>query len=251
MQLKKRYIFAAQLVLTHKKITTMAKNNEKSTNVAIESEVNNNVVNNAEKVDAPKDQSTKVSAKVAIKSIGKVAKLIRSERIGVNATIRLLLESAHDGDEDAINTMCALCDVPTDMAFSLTVDDVRKAVNDYYPYVRVTESGRKINVRAKSVYYSTASTEEEMIEDARKRVTKGYYAVDVIDYLTALTVAAKARAKGIKQRSVNDSRVYDDEKFANANDVPTIDILAAQKSHTFEWYRANVWKKHKMFGYYL
>lgn len=228
------------------KTTNVANNEVKNNNV-----VNNNEVNNAEKVESPKEESKKVSAKVAVKSTNTISRFIKSERIGVNATIRILLDAAKDGNEDAINTMCALCDVPTDMAFAITVDDVRKAVNEYYPYVRVTESGRKINVRAKSVYYSTASTEEEIIEDARKRVTKGYYAVDVVDYLTAITSATKARAKGISQKSVNEMRVYDDDKFANVTDMPTIDILAAQKSHTFEWYSVNVWRKNNMFGYYI
>lgn len=229
----------------------MAKNETKTTNVA--NDVKSNKVNNAEKVDAkaPKDQSKKVDAKVAIKATNTISRYIKSERIGVNATIRILLDAAKDGNEDAINTMCALCDVPTDMAFTLTVDDVRKAVNDYYPYVMVTDSGRKINVRAKGVYYSTESESEEDMIEARKRVIKGFFAAEVTDYLTALTAATKSRAKGTKQVVVDDSRVYDDNKFSNVTNVQVDALRDAHERKTFLWSAVNVWKKNSLLGYYI
>ena len=231
------------------KNTTMAKNNEKTTkNVAIE--MNNNVTNN-EKVESPKHENKKVSAKDAVKATNTISRFIRAERIGVNATIRILLDAAKDGNDDAINTLCALCDVPTDMAFSITIDDVRKSVNEHYPYVMVTESGRKINARAKSVYYSTASSSEEDMIDARKRVVRGYFAAEVTDYLTALTSATKARAKGTKQVVVDNSRVYDDNKFANATDVKVDAIRDAHERQTYLWSAVNVWRKNSLLGYYI
>ena len=230
--------------------------NETTKNVASEVKnnnvVNNNVVNNAEKAEAKKDQSKKVSAKVAVKSTNTISRFIKAERIGVNATIRILLDAAKDGNEDAINTLCALCDVPTDMAFAITVDDVRKAVNEYYPYViQLQESGRKINVRAKGVYYSTASASEEDMIEARKRVVKGFFAAEVTDYLSALTAATKARAKGVKQVVVDDSRVYDDNKFANVTEVGVDALRDAHERKTYLWSAVNVWKKNSLLGYYI
>ena len=242
----------------------MAKNSEKTTkNVANEvnevknapatqEEVKNQAKEEPTKVEETKNEEpAKVTAKVAIKAIANVAKLVKSERIGVNATVRLLIEAAANDNEDAVNTLCALCDVPTHLANAITVDDVRKAVNDFYPFVAVNESGRKINVKAKGVYYTTPATEEETEEQAKARVVKGYYSVEVTDYLTALTAAAKARAKGIKQRSVNEARVYEDNKFATVTDVATVDVMAAKASHTFDWSKVNVWRKHPAFGYYI
>ena len=184
----------------------------KTTNVA-NNEVNNNVANNNEVNNAPKAESKKVSAKLAVKATNTISRFIKSERIGVNATIRILLDAAKDGNEDAINTMCALCDVPTDMAFTITVDDVRKAVNDWHPYViQMQESKRKINVRAKSVYVSTPSEEKETDLQARNRVEKCYFASEVTDYLSALTAATKARAKNQKQRIIDENKVYKDKE---------------------------------------
>ena len=242
----------------------MAKNSEKTTkNVAMavnevknapatQEEVKNQAKEEPTKVEEKKNEEpAKVTAKVAIKAIANVAKYVKAERLGVNATVRLILEAANEGNEDAVNTICALCDVPTHMANSITVDDVRKAVNDFYPFVSVTESGRKINVKAKGVYYTTPATEEETEEQAKARVVKGYYSVEVTDYLTALTAAAKARTKGIKQRSVNPARLYEDDKLSKVTDVATVDVLEAKASHTFNWSKVNVWRKHPAFGYYI
>lgn len=241
----------------------MANKNEKTTkNVAKEvnevknapatEEVKNQAKEEPTKVEETKNEETaKVTAKVAIKAIANVARYVKAERLGVNATVRLILEAANEGNEDAVNTLCALCDVPTHMANAITVDDVRKAVNENYPFIKVTDSGRKINVKAKGVYYSTASTEEETEEQARARVVKGYYCEEVTDYLTALTMAAKARAKGIKQRSVNEARIYEDNKFAKVTDVATVDVIAAKASKTYNCHKVNVWRKHAVLGYYM
>ena len=228
----------------------MAKEVKTTKNVA--NEVKNNKVNNAENVDAKaqKDQSKKVSAKVAVKSTNTISRFVKSERIGVNETIRILLDAAKDGNEDAINTMCALCDITTDMAFNITVDDVRKAVNDWYPYV-IEIDGRRVNVRAKSVYYSTAAAEEEDMVEARKRVVKGFFAAEVTDYLSALTAATKARAKGAKQVIVDNTKVYDDNKFTNVTNIKVDALRDAHNRKTFLWSAVNVWKRNILLGYYI
>lgn len=213
--------------------------NVQTTNV----QVDNTQVDNA--------QVTKVSTKVAIKSISKVAAYVRTERKGANATIRILLEAANNGDIDAINTLCALCDIPTDTLHAVTLDIVRAAVNTYYPYITVTDDGRKINVRAKSVHYTTAATETETQEDAKKRVTKGYFAEEVTDYLVALTTAAKARAKGQKQRIVCALTVYDDNKMTNKTGVTVEDIRQAIDRKIFSFANVNVWHKNNIFGFYI
>lgn len=196
-------------------------------------------------------EQTKVSTKVAIKSISKVATYVRTERKGANATIRILLEAANNGDIDAINTLCALCDVPVDMIHAVTLDIVRQAVNAYYPFVAVTEDGRKINVRPKSVHYTTASTDEETQEQARKRVTKGFYVDEVTDYLVTLTTAAKARAKGQKQVIVDATCVYEDNKMTSPAGVTVEDIRQAIERKIFSFANVNVWRKNNIFGYYI
>lgn len=196
-------------------------------------------------------ENDKVTTKEVLKSVCSVRAAIKEERRGANVTIRLIAERAASGDADAVNILCALCDVPRSALFSLNIDTVRKAVNDFYPFVAVTESGRKINVKAKGVYYTTPATEEETEEEAKKRVIKGYYCEEVTDYLTALTAAAKARAKGIKQRSVNEARVAEDNKFSKFTDVATVDVIAAKTAHTYNFAKVNVWRKHSVLGYYM
>lgn len=197
------------------------------------------------------NEVTKVSTTVAIKSISKVAAYIRSERKGANATIRILIEAASSGDLDAINTLCALCDVPVDMIHAVTLDIVRQAVNTYYPFIVVTDDGRKINVKAKSVHYTTASSETETQDDAKKRIVKGYFADEVTDYLTALTSAARARAKGQKQVIIDATKVYDDNKLTSATGVTVEDIKQAQDRKIFSFANVNVWRKNYIFGYYI
>lgn len=220
----------------------------KKTNKANES-VNVQVEN--VQVNDQATEQTKVSSKVAIKSISRVATYVRTERRGANATIRILMEAANSGDVDAINTLCALCDVPSDMIHAVTLDVVRAAVNAYYPYVIVTDDGRKINVRAKSVHYTTASTETETQDDAKKRVTKGFYTEEVTDYLVALTQAAKARAKGQKQVVVDATRVFEDNKMTCETGVTVEDIKQAIERKIFSFANVNVWRKNNIFGYYI
>lgn len=196
-------------------------------------------------------EQTKVSTKTAIDSISKVTAYVRSERKGVNATIRILMDAATNNDIDAINTLCALCDVPTDMVHAITLDNVRAAVNDYYPYVVVMDNGRKINVKAKSVHYTTAATDPETQEDAKKRVVKGYFAEEVTDYLITLTTAAKARAKGQKQIIVDAAKVYEDNKLTSVAGVTVEDIKQAIERKIFSFANVNVWRKNNIFGYYI
>ena len=211
---------------------------------------NANVQTNVQVENVTTEQA-KVTAKVAIKSISRVAAYVRTERRGANATIRILIEAANAGDIDAINTLCALCDVPTDMIHAVTLDIVRAAVNDNYPFVVVNEDGRKINVRAKSVHYTTAASVEETQEDAKKRVVKGYYTDEVTDYLTALTSAAKARAKGQKQVVVDANKVYEDNKLTSAAGVTVEDIRQAIDRKIYSFANVNVWRKNNIFGYYI
>ena len=226
----------------------MAKEMQSVTINTMENELQSNAltcVNNA-------PQSTKkVGEKAAIKSINNIALKIRTERLGVNATVRLICENAAKGDIDAINTLCALCDIPYNMLFALTIDDVRKAVNEYYPYVMIKENGRKINVKAKSVYFSTPSQEEETQEKAKNRITKGFYPIEVTDYLTALTSAAKARAKKQRQIVIKENKVYKNNDFSTFADVDLDKIKDAMDRKTFNFSKVNVWHKHNVFGYYI
>lgn len=226
------------------------KSNTESNNMSVNNTQATEQVENAQVAEVTTEQ-TKVSTKVAIKSISKVAAYVRAERKGANATIRILMDAASSGNVDAINTLCALCDVPVDMINAITLDIVRQAVNDYYPYVAVMDNGRKINVKAKSVHYTTASTEEETQEDAKKRVVKGFYADEVTDYLTALTSAAKARAKGQKQVIVDTTCVYEDNKMTSVAGVSVEDIKQAIERKIFSFANVNVWRKNNIFGYYI
>ena len=220
---------------------------KKNANVTESANVQNaNVqVENAQVTD-----QNKVTAKVAIKSISRVAAFVRTERKGANATIRILLDAANNGDLDAINTLCALCDVPTDMIHAVTLDNIRAAVNDYYPYVAVMDNGRKVNVKAKSVHYTTAATETETQDDAKKRVTKGFYTDEVTDYLVALTSAAKARAKGQQQIVVDAAKVYEDNKLTTLAGV-TVEDISDAKTRGFDATKVNVWRHSNIFGYYI
>ena len=206
---------------------------------------------NVQVTDTQVTEQTKVTAKDAIKSISKIAAYVRTERKGVNATIRILMEAAQNGDADAVNTLCALCDVPTDMAHAITLEDVRNAVNTYHPYVIVTEDGRKINVRAKSVHYTTASDNDETQDQARIRVTKGYYTDVVTDYLAALTSAARARAKGQQQIVVDAAKVYEDNKLTILASGATVEDISDAKTRGFDATKVNVWRHSNLFGYYI
>ena len=233
----------------------MVKQENKTTkNVANENvKVNNQENETSAKVEEPvKEESKKVDAKAAIKSITKVAKLIRAERIGINATIRLLIESVENGNEDARNVICALLDIPTDLVHSVTVEHIRNAVNDYYPYIGVIGE-RRINVKIKSVYYTTAhDTQGKDIEKAVHMVTTGYYAIQANDYLQILTSAAKARAKGIKQKQLDSEAVYKSKDFAEVDkNVTVTELIAAANNREYKHDGVTVWRKHSLFGYYI
>ena len=137
----------------------------------------------------------KVSSKEVLKAAGSLRAAVKEERRGANCTIRLIAERAAAGDAAAVDVLCALCDVPRAALFSLNVDTIRAAVNAYYPYYVEVEN-RKVSVKPAGVWYSTAS-EDEAIEDAAKRVRRGYVATVVTDYLDQLITAAKSRAKGV------------------------------------------------------
>ena len=195
-------------------------------------------------------EQTKVTAKVAIKSISRVAAYVRTERRGVNATIRIIMDAAREGDRDAINTIAALCDVPTSEINHVTIDNIRSAVNEYYPYVAISDK-RSINVKFKSVHYTTASKESETKEQAKARIKKGFYSVEVVDYLVALTCAARARAKGQKQILLDLNKVYDDNKATTFTSVTVEQINEAAARRAFSYANVNIWHKSNIFGYYI
>ena len=153
------------------------------------------------------------------------------------------------GDTAAVNILCALCDVPRTALFTLNIDIVRNAVNAYYPYY-VEDGNRKVSVKPVGVWYTTANGNEE-IEDASKRVKRGYRAVTVVDYLDMLIKAAKSRAKGVKPRCVDADTVYNDIALSEAAEGITakdIDDAKARKSYLSG--AANVWHKDRN-GFYI
>ena len=79
-------------------------------------------------------KSGKVSSKDVLKAASSIRAAVKEERRGANVTIRLIAERAASGDIDAVNILCALCDVPRTALFTLNLDTVRTAVNTYYPY---------------------------------------------------------------------------------------------------------------------
>lgn len=197
-------------------------------------------------------ENAKVTPKVAIKSISRVAEFVRTERKGVNATIRIIMDAAREGDDDAKNTIAALCDVPASEINLVTIDNIRAAVNEYYPYVAILgEDERRVNVKFKSVHYTTPSSESETKEQAKARIKKGFYGVEVSDYLTALTCAARARAKGQKQIFVDLKKVYEDNKATTYTSVTVEQINEAAARRAFSYANANVWHKNNIFGYYI
>ena len=48
------------------------------------------------------------------------------------------------------------------------------------------------------------------MEDAAKRVKRGYRAAAVVDYLDQLIKAAKSRAKGVTPRCIDSNAIYND-----------------------------------------
>lgn len=195
------------------------------------------------------NESDKVTSKEVLKAAGSLRASVKEERRGANCTIRLIAERAASGDAAAVNILCALCDVPRSALFSLNVDKVRAAVNDYFPYYVETE-GRKVSVKPLGVWYSTSNGNEE-IENAAKRVQRGYRAVEVVDYLDQLIRAAKCRAKGVQPRRVDVEAVYNDIELSEAADgITAAEIDDAKKRRAYSSNGVNVWKKDRN-GFYI
>lgn len=196
-----------------------------------------------------KTESDKVTSKEVLKAAGSLRAAVKEERRGANCTIRLIAERAASGDAAAVNILCALCDVPRAALFSLNVDKVRAAVNAYYPYFVETE-GRKVSVKPAGVWYSTANGNEE-IEDAAKRVQRGYVAAAVVDYLDQLILAAKCRAKGVTPRRVDVEAIYNNIELSEAAEgITAAEIDEAKKRRAYSTNAANVWKKDRN-GFYI
>ena len=192
----------------------------------------------------------KVTSKEVLKAAGSLRASVKEERRGANCTIRLIAERAAAGDAAAVDVLCALCDVPRAALFSLNIDTVRAAVNTYYPYYIETE-GRKVSVKPAGVWYSTNNGDEE-IEDAAKRVQRGYRAAVVVDYLDQLIKAAKCRAKGVQPRRVDAEAIYNDIALSEANnEISASEIDEAKKRRAYSPNAANVWRKHSLLGFYI
>lgn len=194
-------------------------------------------------------EGEKVTSKEVLKAAGSLRAAVKEERRGANCTIRLIAERAAAGDAAAVNVLCALCDVPRPALFTLNVDKVRAAVNAYYPYFVEVEN-RKVSVKPVGVWYTTANGNEE-IEDAAKRVQRGYIVAPVSDYLDQLIFAAKCRAKGVQPRRVDVDAVYSDNKLsAAAAGISAAEIDEAKKRRAYSPNAANVWRKDRT-GFYI
>ena len=198
----------------------------------------------------------KVTSKDVLKAAGSLRAAVKEERRGANCTIRLIAERAAAGDAAAVDVLCALCDVPRAALYSLNIDNIRAAVNAYYPYYIEIE-GRKVSVRPAGVWYSTELPQvgkvkvNEPIEDAAKRVQRGYVAAPVSDYLDQLITAAKSRAKGVQPRRVDAGAVYSDNKLsAAAVGITAAEIGEAKQRRAYSANAANVWKKDRN-GFYI
>ena len=195
-------------------------------------------------------KSEKVTSKEVLKAAGSLRAAVKEERRGANCTIRLIAERAASGDAAAVDVLCALCDVPRNMLYSLNIDIVRAAVKSYYPYYIETD-GRKVSVKPVGVWYSTAAS-DEAIEDAAKRVQRGYRATAVVDYLDQLIKAAKSRAKGVTPRRVDAETVYSNIEISEvAEGIACKDIDEAKARRAYSPNAANVWHKHSLLGFYI
>ena len=195
-------------------------------------------------------ESEKVTSKEVLKAAGSLRAAVKEERRGANVTIRLIAERAAAGDSAAVDVLCALCDVPRSALFSLNIDTVRAAVNAYYPYF-VELDGRKVSVKPAGVWYSTAAS-DEAIEDASKRVQRGYIVRPVVDYLDQLIKSAKCRAKGVKPRRVDAEAIYSDIALSDAAvGVTCNDIDEAKERRAYLPGAVNVWRKHSLLGFYI
>lgn len=199
----------------------------------------------------------KVSSKDVLKAAGSLRAAVKEERRGANCTIRLIAERAAAGDAAAVDVLCALCDVPRAALYSLNIGTIRAAVNAYYPYYIETE-GRKVSVKPVGVWYSTELPQvgkvkvNEPIEDAAKRVQRGYRAAVVVDYLDQLIKAAKCRAKGVQPRRVDAEAVYDDIALSEAAEgITAAEIDEAKARRAYSPNAVNVWRKHSLLGFYI
>ena len=229
-----------------------AKANEtkQMTNIVSVESVNNTNVDGYPVATKTGTESGKVTSREVLKAASTIRAAVKEERRGANVTIRLIAERAASGDAAAVNILCALCDVPRAALYSLNIDIVRNAVNAYYPYYTESE-GRKISVKPVGVWYSTAAS-DEAIEDAAKRVQRGYRAVAVVDYLEQLIKAAKSRAKGVSPRCVDSNAIYNDIAMSEtAVGITAAEIDEAKKRRAYSPNGVNVWRKHSLLGFYI
>ena len=200
---------------------------------------------------AKETEGGKVSSKEVLKAAGSLRAAVKEERRGANCTIRLIAERAASGDAAAVDILCALCDVPRAALFSLNIDTIRAAVNAYYPYYMELEGGRKVSVKPAGVWYSTAA-DGEAIEDAAKRVQRGYSVAAVADYLDQLIKAAKSRAKGVQPRRVDAEAIYSNIELSEAAEgVTAKEIDEAKARRAYSPNAVNVWRKHSLIGFYI
>ena len=194
-------------------------------------------------------ESGKVSSKDVLKAASTIRAAIKEERRGANVTIRLIAERAANGDTNAVNILCALCDIPRNALYSLNIDIVRNAVNAYYPYYAEVD-GRKVSVKPVGVWYTTANGEETQA-DASKRVKRGYRAIAVADYLDQLIKAAKCRAKGVTPRCVDADAIYSNIELSEVADgITAKEIDDAKARRVYSVNAANVWHKDRN-GFYI
>ena len=100
------------------------------------------------------------------------------------------------------------------------------------------------------MWYSTANG-NEAIEDASKRVQRGYIAAAVVDYLDQLIKAAKCRAKGVTPRRVDAEAVYRNIELSEVSDgILAAEIDEAKKRRAYSPNAVNVWKKDRN-GFYI
>ena len=200
-------------------------------------------------VALPVAANGKVSSKDVLKAAGSLRAAVKEERRGANCTIRLIAERAASGDAAAVDVLCALCDIPRAALYSLNIDTIRAAVNSWYPYYIETD-GRKVSVKPVGVWYSTAAS-DEAIEDAAKRVQRGYRATAVVDYLDQIIKAAKSRAKGVTPRRVDAETVYSNIEISEvAEGIACKDIDEAKARRAYSSNAVNVWKKDRN-GFYI
>lgn len=198
---------------------------------------------------AKETKSEKVTSKEVLKAAGSLRAAVKEERRGANCTIRLIAERAAAGDAAAVDVLCALCDVPRAALYSLNIDIIRAAVNAWFPYYVETE-GRKVSVKPVGVWYST-NNGDESIENAAKRVNRGFKAVAVPDYLDQLIKAAKSRAKGVQPRRVDAEAIYSNIELSEVADgISAAEIDEAKKRKGYLANAVNVWKKDRT-GFYI